>query len=555
MIVPEYNEEVSKQDIGVPTAHVESEGPGASSAGIYEAEAGIGKAVEGVGNDVAKYLVYQQRIAARQDGYDRASKYAQGLDVALNGENGLLTKQRGDAVGILHGKSAVVPAEQGQGPAQLDPNSYIGQESKLREKALAGLSGQEAANVSRLIDSHNNVAFNAVVKHEAQQTKLAQIDTVNGLVAASANTFSMDPSAPASQKLLQEAQAARTTLAQQHGEDADTVSMRGLKVGDTFAKAMVDRNIETKPDLARNALEQMHSSGQVSEEQYGLLKSKVDGKWLDMKKSAVADQVLNNPANSDAGVANFGRVEAQAKQLVSTLPAGEQEHVLDEVHKQAERRNAAFEQNKKLADQKFSNDVLNAQKQGVPPENAYDSLIKKGSFIDNNDRAEKEKLFQAVYTKDPTAMDKIMQTQTPDQKLAWDWVNKVADAKFRSNAADVLPGDEASGVKTNLRGAFVEEMKRKYMGKSPAEIRAGVIEDSKDIVTQPGWFWDTKKPKWQLTRDANDLDLDKRAAVIGKYGELMTSTAEAHLKNNGKQARPEDIANLIEQAKKANGIP
>lgn len=551
MIVPEYEEQVGKQDIATPTAHVESEGPGASAAGIYEAEAGIGKAVEGVGNDVAKYLVYQQRIAARQDGYDRASRYAQGLDVALNGENGLLTKQRGAAIGIVHGKN--LPAGQ-QGPTDLDPNSYIGQEAKLREQAMKGLSGQEAANVSRLIDSHNNVAFNAVVKHEAQQSKLAQIDTVNGLVAASANTFSMDPNAPESQKLLQQAQVARTTLSQQHGEAADTTSMRGLAVGDEFAKAMVNRNIETKPDLARNALEDMHSKGQLSEDQYGILKAKVDGKWLDMKKSAVADQVLNNPANSDAGVANFGRVETQAKQLVSNLPAGEQEHILDEVHKQAERRNAAFEQNKKLANQKFSNDVLNAQRQGVPPEDAYDSLIKKGSFIDANDRAEKEKLFQSVYTKDPTAMDKIMTTQTPDQKLAWDWVNKVADAKFKSSSSAVLPGDEASGVKTNLRGAFIEEMKRKYMGKSPAEIRAGVMEDTKDIVTSPGWLWDTTKPKWQLTRDAHDLDLDKRAAVIGKYGDLMTSTAEAYLKNNGKQARPEDVANLIEQAKKANGV-
>jgi hypothetical protein len=554
MIVPEYDQKVGVDDIGVPAAHVESMGPGSSGVQIAEAEAGLGNTVEGVGGDMAKYIVWQQRNAARADGYDRINGYALNQDQALNGDGGLLTKQRGNAVGITHGKD--LPPGQ-QGPTDLDPNSYIGQESKWREKALAGLSpgSQEYTEVLRGLDSHRAVGFNAVVKHEAQQAKLSDIDKTDTFIAGNANTFSTDPSSPASQKLLQAAQDARTDLSRRQGEDADTTNARGLAVGDQFAKAMVDRNIELKPDLARDALEKMHSAGQVSEDTYGVLKSKVDGKWLDMRKYQVADQVLNNPANSDAGVANFGRVEAAAKQMVSTLPLPQQEHILDEVHKQAERRNAAFEQNKNLADQKFSNSVLDAQRQGVPPENAYDSLIKKGSFIDNNDRAEKEKLFQAVYTKDPSAMSKIMTTQTPDQKLAWDWVEKVATAKFKSSASEVLPGDEASGVKTNLRGAFVEEMKRQYMGKSPAEIRAGVMDAVKDVVTDPGWMWDTKKPKWQLTRDAHDLDLDKRAKLSSKYGDLMVNTAQAFLEKNNKQARPEDIAALVEQAKKANGVP
>ncbi len=556
MIVPEYNESVGTDGPQQGPLTIQPRSEASSGLNVTQSEEGIAKGAAHLGAEIESHVLYMDRLAQQQDRYDRASKYAQQQDVALNGEDGLLTRNRANAVGIVHGRnlppnsSGWTPAEE----AELDPKSYIGQEKKWREEALKGLNGQEAAGVERLIDAHNNVGFSAVVKHEAHEARLAQVDTVNGLIAASANTFAVDPTAEGSQKLLTQSQDARTMLAKQHGEDPDTITMRGLAVGDTFAKAMVSRNIETKPDIARNTLEQMHSAGQVSEDQYGILKARVDGKWIDMKKTAVADQVLNNPANSEAGLANLGRVDAEAKGLVSTLPAGEQSHIIDEVHKQAERRNAAFEQNKKASGLKFSNDVLNAQRQGVPPEQAYDSLIKKGSFIDNNDRAEKEKLFQAVYTKDPSALDKIMQTQTPDQKLAWDWADKVATAKFK-NSKSILPGDEASGIKTPLKEAFMAEMKRQFMGKSPAEIRAGVVDAVKDVVTEPGYLWDSTKPKWQLTRDAHDLDLDKRAKLSEKYGDLMTNTAEAFLKNNNKQARPEDIANLVEQAKKAHGIP
>ncbi len=555
MIVPEYNQGIEKQDIGVPTPRVEQERPEASAAGIYGAEAGVGQALERTGKEAASSLFYYNRMAAQTDKYERASAYAQGLDTALNAEGGLLTKQGKNAIGIVHGTTPY--------GEDLDPNSYISIEKKLRQKALEGVSGSvEQAGLTRLLDSHNNVMYNAVVKHESQQTKVARLDATDGLVSANANSFAMDPTAPGAQELFKQAQNARMTAAQQNGEDDQTIATRGLKVGDVFAKAMVDSNLERGatpsgkqgPELARDTLEQMHKAGQISEDQYGVLNAKVEGKWLDMKKSAVADQVLNNPANSDAGMVDFARADAAAKHLVSTLPANEQEHILDEVHKQAERRNAAFEQNKKLGDQKFSNDVLAAQRQGVPPEDAYDKLIEKGDFIDNNDRAEKSKLFQAVYTKDPSAMDKILQTQTPDQKLAWDWVDKVASSKFK-NEANVLPGDEASGIKTPLKEAFMAEMKRQYMGKSPAEIRAGVMDAVKDVVTQPGYLWNSTKPKWELSRDAHNLDLDKRAALASHYGEEMTSTAKAFLDSKGKQSSPEQIQALIEQAKKANDIP
>ncbi len=558
MIVPEYNQDERVQDTGVPTPHVEAEAPSASGAGVWQAAEGIGKGIEQIGTDVARYTVYQQRIQARQDAYDRATSYAQGLDQTLNGEGGLLTKQRGDAVGILHGRDDVSMDKNGNPVLQdgsLDPNSYIAQEAKLREKALDGLSGQEKLSVSRLIDTHATAGFNAVLKHEATQTKLAQVDSINAHIGALANSFAVDPSSPNAMKAMQQAQQERMELSKFHGEDPDVQQARGQSVADQFATAMVNANIENKPDVARDTLEKMKD--QMSADKYGELKSKVDGKWIDMKKSAVAQQTLQNPKNFNPdGTVNYGAVDEQAKQLAATLPAGEQEHILDEVHKQAERQNAAVKQNQEQSDTKFSNDVLNAQRQGVPPEDAFAKLIKNGSFASDTDRQKKTAIFQSVYTKAPDAMAKVEDAilKQPDQKLTWDWVNKIAATKFGNNS-EVLPGDEAAGIKTPLREAFVSEMKRQYLGKSPAEVRAGVMDAVKDVTVKPGWLWDTKKPLWQVTRDQYNLDLDKRAALSKKYGELMTSTADAYLKNTGQADTPEAIRAKIEEAKKKNGIP
>lgn len=556
MEVPQYNQNVGVEGGEVPSGKITPLGPEAVPTAQLEAGINAGQKVSQVAGYAARALVYQKRLQARTDAYDRAAKYAQGIDQVLNGPNGLLQTQGSNAIGILHGK----PLPDGEvGPSELDPNSYLGQERKLRETALNGVSAGEKVYVERLLNSHNDVAFNAVLKHEAQQTKQYRLGTAQALVSSNANMFAADPSSPGAQALLTHSQQIMSGAMSNAGVPPEELPIHQLKVGDQFAQAMVQRNLDDHPDVAKSALDEMHSKGQISEAMYGTLKARVEGKWLDMRTNAVADQVLKDPANINADLTvNFGTAEAQVKHLVSTLPAPDQTKIIDAVHQRIARQNAAVAQKRQEDERNVATEMMQAQRNGVPAEQAYDQFIKKRDFMTEQDRQSAEKLFQQVYTRDPQALDKIMQTQTPDQKLAWDWVQKIAQQKFGKNAA-VLPGDDQSGVKTPLADAFVAEMKHKYLGKSPAEIRQAVTTELKDQPTTPGWAWaekiglhwgENQKPQWQIDRDVHNMELDKRAALIQKYGAPLISESEAFLKKNNKRATPEDIAAVAEQAKR-----
>lgn len=99
------------QNPGVPQVRIEPMTPAANPASIYQAAAGIGKQVEGIGAQLEQHMVMQSRLRAQQEEYQTLDQFRTEFQNGIsNPDDGILAKYRGvNAVG-----APAVPATGGR---------------------------------------------------------------------------------------------------------------------------------------------------------------------------------------------------------------------------------------------------------------------------------------------------------------------------------------------------------------------------------------------------------------------------------------------------------
>lgn len=507
-IIPVYNEKIGVDAPGVQTPQMADITPAASGAGIAEASSKLGQTVENIGSQLGRHLAYMAHLKQQQQGYDIAATYARNGQVFLNGDGK-------DNPGILnlHGKDA-----------DNSIAAFQDWDKQQRKELLKDLPPASARNVDRMIDSHGTVFFDNALHHQRHETEVAQQNSRAAEVQATQDTASLPNTTPGQFSDL--VTKAQDITRQMHpGQDDATYEALDQKTAAGMMQNYVKSNLEDHPQETLKML--AAQKGSMHEADYGAIKKQIDGKMLDIRRGVIWEQV-SGFTHSD-GTVDLQRAEAHAKQLASTLPPNEQQHVVDFVRQQASVQDSALKDARQAQDRSFINDSMGLKAKGLSYDQAHDALFKdKGYGFDPKDIQEKSDQLRKLYTHDDSFLDYAQQHQTAEQKDAWTWTEKVATA----------------GIPKHDVQAFIVQEKKKWMGKSADQIRAGVTEDLKKLEVPGGHWWTSKVQGWKMDADITQANAEKIGALEAKYPGQV-SIAKAALEAKGKMTDPDAIAKYL----------
>lgn len=174
--IPQYqpSEQVSTPD--VPQIQIQPVTPAAAPTNIGEAQAALGKQVEGFGSELLKRQLMMERLEAQRQGYQATSDYRNNTLKPFMEQ--ILSRRGTDAVGseqavrdFINGKAAVAPGyttAPGQNklslPSQPTPGrSAIPAASEQYAKNLGALARN---HFDRITDTYNSSAISAAHSHE-----------------------------------------------------------------------------------------------------------------------------------------------------------------------------------------------------------------------------------------------------------------------------------------------------------------------------------------------------------------------------------------------------
>lgn len=535
MEVPIYEPSVGIQAPGIPEVRAEPMTPAVSSANVSEATAGIGKGIEELGARLEQHMVMQGRMEAQQQVYDRASQVQKALQDKAYGDGGWLTRQGASAKGITYGTPGQTPGVLGR--PTLDPDSFEGVAAKLKAQAMSGMSPYQSKQLDRLLDSHITVMRGAVVRHEADQTNIAQHQSMEAQVTSLKDTGIAATNLKDFNGIVAQAQDMRHQFYAAHGATPEALILSKQQTADEFADAFVHGNYDRHPQAAQQMIDGL--KGTLSNAKAAELQNVVDGKMLDLHRHAVWSAVsgLRHPD----GTANLAAMEAQATKLAASLPEGQRDQVLDFVRSQASMTDAALRDTRQSQDRQFYNEALSLKSKNIPHEQAEQILFKqKGYGYDSTDRDAKTQQLQELYDGKESFYDAAAKHQTGEQKLMWKQIEDLADAKYGKKTAQ-LPGDP-DGVETKLKDSFIIEMRHQLMGMAPGKMWETATNYLKDVVVEPHWYHDTKKPAWMPARDARVMGELQSSAM-----DPLRDEAQKFLIQSGKAATPEAVEAVIKK--------
>ena len=541
--IPTYERQVGVEDVGQPTPQIQPITEAASGVNVAEAGARLGQTVEHGFTDMGHLIAYKAHIESQERAYDLGAKAASEIQDKLYGDNGLMTRQGAQAHGILAGDiGADMPGQQ----RTKYKDSFVSFSEDLKSKYLKEAGSPTTQKMlMRYLDSHVTIARSAVAKHEAEQGRVAYQNAVESQVQALMDTGASARSLDDLHKVMDSGTELRVGLAAKRGADDAILEAVKYKTADEFAETAVRANLERDPQASQDILngvkDRLSNVGQAN------LQTLVDGKMLELRRGAVWDQVKH--FTHDDGTIDVSKAEGMASKLIDTdqIPPGQRDHIMQFVKQQAAVSDAALRDHREAQDRSFYNDALKARNNGLPFEKAEEILFKqKGYGFDAKDREDKRDQLLALYMKDPSFMNKAMEHQTPEQKMAWQEVEDMAASKYPTKKGGVvLPGDTQP---VNAANSFVNEMKQQLMGESADRIRTVARERLKDVVVQEHWYGNTKQPVWQLDRDVRLMQDQKRSLLETRYGNDLVNQAHSYLVNQGSSnPTPEEIRTLLER--------
>lgn len=509
--VPIYEQQVGIETGGTPTPQLSPMTEAASGVNVFDAAAGIGKTVEAHAGQLAKSLIYVQRLNDQVDAQDKASVGVEKLQQLHAQLRALQGKQ---AMGIVHGAD----------PEKLDPNSWMAQSQKIKDETIKGQPLYKAKLINRIMDSHINVMTGSLFEHEAKQTAVARDDSDNAAHAALVNSGTVAAKPKDLIELMDQGVEKTRNLAVRHGRDISDANIDTelrQSSNDEFAKAYVHANLEGDPQKTQNMLSAI--GDRISPAAKATLQKDIDGKMLDVRIDGLTNAVITNPdlrapdgQINEMKAMDFIHSAIAAQERSGTpLPPGHGDSIVSKLQSQIAIQNKAVTQKQQLILAKASNDIWSAQQSGMAPNEAYEKFIKHGQFDNALERGKAEEAFTKVYEKDPSALDTVWSHMSEVQK------NTISQITNSKDFRDKFPyANDQKEFSDTLRQKIIETR-----AQNPDAINRLYQEQLKTVPTgSPRFLWFGKQqlPQYQI-----DESLQKNQSVVKAVGGLSAATALA----------------------------
>ncbi len=411
------------QNPGVPDVGVQPMTPAISRAPVYQAAAGLGKEMTDVGSRLEMHMVMQNKLAAQQKVAAINEAYRSALQNKIEDpDNGIAAKYRGvnapNAVtafdALIHG----VPAAPGQ-PAQLPLRAQVLQKLGVDPSEYASM------RLERDFDTADSMFRGKLMNHALAEKNAADDAISNARLEAQVKqaglitpTMTDDPENKG--KLI-----APIALAEKSARDAvlndvnekmkgtpqEVLEQKAQAHVDQIAKVAVDANVGKNWEAAKKVLDASSASPTAKV----ALQHTINGARTDQYTETLTKAVLNDPAMrtpsgqiDEIAAQKFVNDKIDMQEKSGTpLPPGHADAIAAKLQSAVVIHNKAVAQHQQIVLEKASDDIWNAQKSGMPPQEAYDKFIKQGKFDNAIERGKAENIYTKIYQRDPQALDAV----------------------------------------------------------------------------------------------------------------------------------------------------
>lgn len=389
--------------------------------------------------------------------------------------------------------------------------------------------------MDRQLTAHLTSAREQVVRHEVQQrnddAKMSLQTNMDQNIAAAGAIADHRDLMP----LISSAQEAYATMASRMGVNSDTIEFNKKAYAGLMTKAAVSAYAEKDPMTAKVMLEGM-KDGITN---YPDLTKMVDGKLLEVKKFA-AWNAVQGFRNADGTMDNT-KIEKWA--MGQKLQADEKMAVFTFLRGMSAVEDSNLKERKDQNEKGFVDELIQAQSQGVPYQDALLLASKRGGSL--AEISTRQNTVTQLYTGATSNFDLWINKQPEPTQAAWAYATDTIKGKYGNTTGDV-PG---YGNQVKLADAAIAELKTEAMGKSPEQIRKLVNDRMKDVVIQPRRFWfDKKGASWQLEAGVQQGKAEALVRLEETYGPESVARARIRLAALKKPVTPVNIKLALDAA-------
>lgn len=547
MKIPEYSRQVERGQAPSAGTPQVAPPPGAvlqTAQQLAATGAQAGAVTSDLGSKIAERAIERQRMDDEKQVLQANTAYLQEKQDRLNSTDVAVMPDGKDApAGILNrklgqAKDATVEYDQ----------DYADRKARYLDMVPGAM--QKAA-LAKLLDQDHLSTRAQIISHEREQLDKDYVLTAEANVKQQALNVASVNDPKAVLNTVNIATGLQSAAMSRMGASPEAVKLRTQGVADEVVGSAVKGNLERNPAASLAIL--TAAKGTVSESAFQEMQQIVDGKMLDLRRSAAWEDA-SRYTHAD-GTIDMTKAEAAATAFAAAqkLPPGQSDHVLDFVRQKASIHDSALKDSRDSQTRSFFNEALALKGRGASYDDAAAQLFKqKGYGFDGLDREEKTKQLQALFTRDGDFYDAMMKAQTPAQKAAWDDIKNMGEAKYPKGTKIKLEGEDFF---REAKDVFENEMMRRVIGQPPEQMRKIANDALKNVATVDHKWWFTNKTMYTTSAAAYKTAAEVRAAdelkiagVQDVYGQQSVAQARTALAASGnRKPTAQDIRSWIER--------
>lgn len=483
--IPVYERKVGLDAGGTPSPQLTGLPSSASGANVAESVGGLGKSIEGAADAAAHIIAYKQKLDSQEKVDNLSEQAASEWQDRAHGDGGWLTRQGDAAKGITAGTYPPdYVGEQKDGIKYKD--SFDGFSAELKKKYMAQATSEfERRALNHSMDAHERVYRNAVITHEAQQSKVARQQASEAAVDALKNTGVDAATVGDLQHVTDQGMDERERALRNDGHtDKTVIDAVRMKTADEFADAAVHANLERDPEAAQALLDGVKPK--LSNLMSATLQARVDGKMTSIRADAINKQIADDPQSKNVdGTFNLGFVEKKAAELASTRPTQERDHLVKMAKEQATMADSALRQQKEQSTRGFLDGFSELRDKGVPFQEAEKLVLSKYGGVFGPSEIDKLRS-QAVniYRRDPSAIEARLNVMNTEQKRGYADAVNIIKTKYKQQTS-TIPGEEQP---VKLSDAMIQQLKEVAPKMNRQQIMDWTNSQLKEVPTKPGYL-------------------------------------------------------------------
>jgi hypothetical protein len=419
--VPVYEQQVQAQPGQFATPEILRPPEGAFGGAIDQAIGNLGQAGMQVSKVLMDHALEVRKMEQEKQVLDTATQARSKLQDLLYGEGG--TDDQGNAVPALMNRAG--------GQAKGATMAFDGAYRQVKEDALGRVQEPlQKATLNRLLDTHYETMRGTVIRHEAEQGRLAYQSSVEsylkqGVAQAGAIT---DPDSMG--KAIDQAHFVQAEGMKRMGADPAAIEVSQAELAHQMVKASFGPLLTQDYRKAKQLLDGVR--GKLAPTDAARFDQELDGKQLDDTRQAVWNHVESfELSNGDPDEAKM-----QAHVMALDLPTDKKEKIWDYVKARAGEQMQQQKLEDAAQDNSFLNQVYQVKKQGGTLTDALKLVPQYGG--DNSTQAERQAAATKIFT---------TRTQTDPQTYVdlWEGVKSGSLGKaeiYKAYAQEKLSGSD-----------------------------------------------------------------------------------------------------------------